>query len=409
MDDLYSVIDNIDKDNSFDVIEILKENRFEKTEKVRALNGREYIRKYFFHEGNYSKEKLNAISRLKHPNLPDTHDCYELADSSVIIQNYIKGKTLTEFIDGCGIDASTMTQISIAICDAVEYMHMQTPDPLIHRDIKPDNIIVETDGFVKLVDFGAVRVYKKEQHRDTVYVGTPGYASPEQFGFGQTDKRTDIYAIGMTMRHMLTGKPPERDGKYDRPVTTNELTEIIDKATEFDPEKRYNDAGELKNALKSYYAKIRHKPTMNKKRTAPGSKYKPIFSKSEPSKRKNIYPKYLNLPYGIKIGLIPVHLLIIIFLIYAALSNIVDPSGFGFGDDLIATIENIAMVIALTSCYMMGFNLFNITTKFKLFHKKKILKIILISLLLLTIAGMILDFLEPYHSDAYNLAHSAGS
>lgn len=243
-------LSNLDKDNCYTIVEVLKEIPYGRIEKV-VKDGIVYIRKYFLKEFDLTNE-YKILSQLNCDALPKVYDYYQLSDSNVMIEEFLPGQNLTDFINSNGKISCTQTvKIILELCDIVQFLHSQK-NSIIHRDIKPDNIICGADGHIKLIDFGAARNYKIYQTKDTVYFGTLGYAPPEQFGFGQTDHRTDIFSIGMTMLHMLTGKAPERGDKnilsHDIP---RKLRKIIFTATQFDPDKRYSNVAALQTELKS--------------------------------------------------------------------------------------------------------------------------------------------------------------
>ena len=128
------------------------------------------------------------------------------------------------------------------VCEGLSELHSRG---LVHRDINPNNILVTSEGNAVIIDYGIVRSFAKEKSSDTVILGTPGYAAPEQFGFSQSDHRTDIYAAGVLLNVMLTGKLPNEmmyDGFYG---------EIIKKCVLIDPELRYYNTNDLCNALQN--------------------------------------------------------------------------------------------------------------------------------------------------------------
>ena len=145
-----------------------------------------------------------------------------------------------------GIQERELCKISLKICQAVEDFQ-KLEDPMIHRDIKPENIVVTPTGETVFIDFGTMRSYKKDSQRDTFVVGTRGTAAPEQYGYRQTDQRTDVYAIGQTMLYMVT-ESYELDQLSECKIS-RKLKKIIEKACSFEPDKRYADAAELRKAI----------------------------------------------------------------------------------------------------------------------------------------------------------------
>ena len=134
------------------------------------------------------------------------------------------------------------------ICDTLGYLHSQKP-PIIYRDMKPANIMLKPEGNLKIIDFGISREYKEQNLADTTILGTKGYAPPEQFGSRQTDPRSDIYALGMTMHHLVTGVDPKKNDyvpiRQWNPELSDGLEIIIDKCVQMDPNDRYQNCNEL--------------------------------------------------------------------------------------------------------------------------------------------------------------------
>lgn len=140
------------------------------------------------------------------------------------------------------LEEAEVIRYVIDLIDILEGLHSSL-SVIIHRDIKPSNIMVSNDGVLKLIDFDISRVYKTDKTTDTMILGTYGYAAPEQFGFNQTDARTDIYSIGATMNMLLIGKLPIEEHYKGN------LSKIISKCIQLDSKKRFQNINELKNAL----------------------------------------------------------------------------------------------------------------------------------------------------------------
>lgn len=194
----------------------------------------------------------NILKRLQHPMLPRIVDIFEDPDSIYIVEDFVEGVTLDELLKrGKRVDEALGLQWLRDLCGVLAYLHNQTPHPIIYRDLKPSNIMLQPDGSLKLIDFGIAREYKQDSSADTTYIGTKGYAAPEQFGAAQTDARTDIYALGVTMYHLVTGKSP-----YEPPyqfVPARELVGslshgveyILNKCVQPEPASRYQSVEEL--------------------------------------------------------------------------------------------------------------------------------------------------------------------
>lgn len=195
---------------------------------------------------------LDAIKKINHPQIARVIDVFSTEKYIYLLKEYIKGVTLDEYIKKEGpLPEKTCAEIGIQICAIFKALHSIKPSPVIYRDLKPANLILTDDGVIKLIDLDSVRQYKQETSKDTVFIGTEGFAAPEQFGFGQTDNRTDIYTLGTTLYFLLTGKMPVTDKlkikpvKEFRPDISRALNKIIEKCTMFSPESRYQDILEL--------------------------------------------------------------------------------------------------------------------------------------------------------------------
>lgn len=203
--------------------------------------------------------ETDILKKLSHPNLPSIVDVIDTEDSFIIIMDYIQGNSLNKALDEYGAQPQEHV-ISWAkqLCDVLGYLHTRTP-AIIYRDMKPANIMLKPDGNVTLIDFGTAREFKEKNLADTTCLGTVGYAAPEQFGgMGQTDARTDIYCLGATLYHLVTGMNPCEPPYEIKPIReinpslSSGLERIIQKCTQRDPNDRYQSAAELMYALEHY-------------------------------------------------------------------------------------------------------------------------------------------------------------
>jgi serine/threonine protein kinase len=155
---------------------------------------------------------------------------------------------------------------ALQICRAMHFLSVQKPRPIVFRDLKPSNIMIDRKGKVKLIDFGIARFFKEDKTEDTFIYGTPGYAAPEQYGTGQTDVRSDIFSLGATLHHCLTGRNPSEnplsfpDPKVLNPKLNKGTIRIIRKALEQDKERRYQTALDMKQAIQSVLVNIEKLP-----------------------------------------------------------------------------------------------------------------------------------------------------
>ena len=203
--------------------------------------------------------ETSILRELRHPHLPSIIDIIQEDGKYLILMDYIEGKTLAKKLDKEGAQKEEdVVKWSMQICDVLGYLHSQNPK-IIYRDTKPSNIMLKPNGDVVLIDFGTARVYKEASFGDTTYLGTRGYAAPEQFGGrGQTDERTDIYNLGATMYHLVTGHNPGKPPyemypirKWDSSLSSG-LEYIIQKCTRPNPDERYQNCAELMYALENY-------------------------------------------------------------------------------------------------------------------------------------------------------------
>ncbi len=198
----------------------------------------------------------NLLKKLNHPALPRLFDIIEQDGFLYMISDYIDGVSLDKKLEEEGsFDEEIVVDWAIQLCRALDYLHSLKPNPIIYRDIKPSNIMLTDSGRLKLIDFGTAREYKPQSDADTVYIGTRGYAAPEQFGTGQTSAVSDIYSLGITLHHLLTGKSPVEAPyriipiRYYNQQLSAGLEAIISKCTSEAMSSRYQSVTELMEDL----------------------------------------------------------------------------------------------------------------------------------------------------------------
>lgn len=203
--------------------------------------------------------EANLMKRLDHPSLPRIVDIIDNGRTIYVIMDYIEGESLDKILNTNGPQPQALVvEWAKQLCNVLSYLHKQKP-PIIYRDMKPANIMLKPEGNLKLIDFGIAREYKQNNMTDTVSLGTRGYAAPEQFGgMGQTDARTDIYCLGVTLYHLLTGQNPA-EPPYElypirqwNPSLSSGLEYIVQKCTQLNPDDRYQNCDELMYALEHY-------------------------------------------------------------------------------------------------------------------------------------------------------------
>lgn len=204
--------------------------------------------------------EINTLKRLKHPYLPSIVDVIEDDETFIIVMDYVEGRSLDKILEEHGVQQeSGVVEWAKQLCDVLGYLHSRTP-AIIYRDMKPANVMLKPDGTVTLIDFGTAKNYEIN-YGETTGIGTIGYAAPEQYigsGLGRTDARTDIYCLGMTLYHLLTGQDPCRNLISDtsiravNPALSRGLDSIIRKCTAHQPEDRYQSCEELMYDLENY-------------------------------------------------------------------------------------------------------------------------------------------------------------
>lgn len=235
---------NLDTELELSLYEELKTvHKSKKTEIIlvyHTLTSKFYIKRIL---REYAKDVYEKLSTVKCINIPHIINIFELDNKLIVIEEFINGETLQQVLENEEyLNENIVIEYMIELCEILDILHKQSP-PIIHRDIKPENIIISNDKVLKLIDFDISRTYKEGENLDTTLLGTKGYASPEQFGFEQTDGRSDIYAMGVMMNVLTTGKHIK---EY---LNEAKLRNIIIKCTKISPEERYNNVEELKYDL----------------------------------------------------------------------------------------------------------------------------------------------------------------
>ena len=218
------------------LIRVIKESEGKKVSLCQTEDGKKYIHKEFIG----SHDIYEMLSSFHDAALPEIYSVKEEAESVMVEMEYIDGMNLTEVLSEGILSEKQSYRIMQELCRATDILHK---NDIVHRDIKPDNIMITKENRVVLVDFDSARRFKLYQSEDTRYLGTPGYAAPEQYGVCQTDDKADIYALGILLNLLLTGEHPSRklyDGKWRK---------VIERCTNINPEKRFATAKELLQTL----------------------------------------------------------------------------------------------------------------------------------------------------------------
>lgn len=198
---------------------------------------------------------LEILHDTKDLAIPRYIDCWEEQEYCYLLRTYIEGCSLSDYFNRrLYLSDKEIIHYMLAICDMISTLHRQKP-PVIHRDIKPENFIIQKGtGILYLIDFDTARVYTPDKSRDTMLVGTPSHAAPEQFGFSQSDVRTDIYALGKTLLYLTCGSTEITDLKCTS--IAKPFQKMIARCTDFTPDKRYSDISQLICSLKRFQRRL---------------------------------------------------------------------------------------------------------------------------------------------------------
>ena len=189
------------------------------------------------------REPIAAYEQLKtirHPNLPEVFECRRFADGQVVLEEYVHGTMLSDVLERTTFSYRNARRLLYGIGAALSALHGMA---VVHRDVKPENVMVSDDGRAMLLDLNASRLHAPEKRNDTVVLGTIGYAPPEQFGISQSDATADVYALGVLLNVLLTGcHPSER-------LARGRAGKLVLKCTQIDPKHRFPSVEKLLQAL----------------------------------------------------------------------------------------------------------------------------------------------------------------
>lgn len=202
-------------------------------------------------------QEANLLRSLSHPCLPVVADVFEHQGRPVMVMEYVPGQTLEDRIHEANAPLLEQQVVGygIQLARVLHYLHTRTP-PIIYRDLKPSNVMLTPEGVLKLIDFGVARTHKVGKSKDTIAMGSAGYAPPEQYGKGQTDARSDVYALGATLLHLLTNlppiplqTPPVGSIRKINPSVDEQTEQVIIQAMALDPALRFRDMQAFEQAL----------------------------------------------------------------------------------------------------------------------------------------------------------------
>jgi len=204
------------------------------------------------------QREANILATLNHPAIPKIYDFFEKNDRAYLVMEYINGRDLEAILSRTkSLPIDKIIEWGIDLCDVLQYLHNHQPEPIIFRDMKPANIMIDSLGKVRLIDFGIAKVFVGGLPQ--TMIGTEGYSAPEQYK-GKANPLSDIYSLGATLHHVITRADPRLEPPFsfsERPITSfNDdasppLQDIIMKSLEFEPDKRYQSCADMKEALET--------------------------------------------------------------------------------------------------------------------------------------------------------------
>lgn len=191
----------------------------------------------------YSRDVYEQLASVRIEGVPAVKECIADDGKLIVVEEYVQGRSLKQVLDEQGLlNEEQAYDIAVQLADILVRLHQLEP-AIVHRDIKPSNIIIEKNGHVNLIDFNAARHVNADKNEDTRMLGTVYFAAPEQFGFGQSDERTDIYGLGATINYIMTGDKPGAG------IAECRFSDILKKCLMVDAKDRYQSAEELRGVL----------------------------------------------------------------------------------------------------------------------------------------------------------------
>ncbi len=191
----------------------------------------------------YSRDVYEQLASVRIEGVPAVKECVADDGKLIVVEEYVQGRSLKQVLDEHGLlNEEQAYEIAVQLVDILVRLHQLEP-AIVHRDIKPSNIIIEKNGHVNLIDFNAARHVNADKNEDTRMLGTVYFAAPEQFGFGQSDERTDIYGLGATINYIMTGDKPGAG------IAECIFSDILKKCLMVDAKDRYQSAEELRGVL----------------------------------------------------------------------------------------------------------------------------------------------------------------
>lgn len=353
-EELEAYLQSLSRDESYEVEAVLKSNPLETTEVVRLktpsseLAGQAdsgpRIRKRISRESGFGKAYKRIWDEQQSgktiPHIPRLFDYYQTDTHHVVVMEYVEGETLADVVYRLDPSTELACDVFEKLCKAIDTLHTAFDPPLIHRDLKPSNIILSNEGLT-IIDFGIARTFKSGVDHDTTHFGTRSYAPPEQFGYGQTSERSDIYAMGMILYYCLTEKTPAaatRESGFSDKAIPDPLRRIIVKATAFDPAARYASVVEMQIDFEKARLELPSTPASKTIQPGRGHDDAPAPPAMPPSTASSMQPVspasrpslLARIPPGLGVAWNILVLMIWALFIAMTIVNIVDPGNGSF-------------------------------------------------------------------------------
>ena len=267
------------------VVQSIKQDERGTTELISTPDGSLFIRKYLKRDSS-AAATYKQLEGLICPHLAQVYKVFDLGTTTVVIMEYCQGTTLRQLVDSNGPLTRQQAQTYLVqICQAVSFLHACPSAPIIHRDITPSNIVISHQSAL-LIDLGISRSFNPETHKDTKPLGTFGYAAPEQFGFAQSDERTDVYGLGATYYFMLTGHDPSQNMAETLVYSAlpADVKMVIGMACEPQPAHRFQNITELVSAIMNMQETM-HAAPASRTRIVNGNNHAPSHVETNPTHR----------------------------------------------------------------------------------------------------------------------------
>ena len=217
----------------------------------KRTSGKAILRVTSHESGDRADTEWEILSKLNHPGIPKTYGRLTCGSKSYVVREFIPGHSIDVVVAQKPFSPQDIFSFAQKLCDILDYQHRQKP-PVIHRDIKPQNVILRPDDSIVLTDFGIARVFKPEADSDTQYVGTLPYAPPEQYGYAQSTPQTDIYALGILLVYLATGSPNRQN--LSEKIHDKKLLALIKRCIAFDPANRFSSVEDIRRFINKRYS-----------------------------------------------------------------------------------------------------------------------------------------------------------